>query len=258
MKTPILHSPLALTLTFTLCLTPLAQAQIIVSHWNFNSFPPDTKTTTGSLLPSVGAGTVSVVGGVTSTFSDATGSKDPAKKDNTGLNLSTFASQGKGDGTRGVQFQVPTVGYENVVVSWDQRFSSTASKAYQFQYSLDGVQFLPFSTLLNTAGGNAWMTGNTVDLGGVPGAADNPDFAFRILSVFSPGTSAYGASGVGSSYSTSGTWRFDEMTVQGSAIPAAVPEPGAYALLAAGGLIGFAFWRRNRTRGSAADRAANG
>ncbi len=246
MKTPILS--LALLAAVALVPFPRGLAQLVVSHWDFNSVPPDAKTTTGSALPTLGTGIVAGIGGATSSFSDATGSGDAAKKDNTGLNLATFSAQGTGSGNRGLQFQVPTVGYQNISVTWDQRFSSTASKAYQFQYTLDGNSYVAFKTFSNAAGGNAWVNGNSVDLSSLGGVSDNPNFGFRVVSVFGPGTSSYAASGVGSNYGTSGTWRFDNVSVLGDATPAVVPEPSEYALFAAGMLGGFAVWRRRRAR----------
>jgi hypothetical protein len=261
MKTPILNftHPAALTLAVAtgllLHLPPRVHAQIIVTHWNFNSTPPDARTTTGSLAPASGSGTAAGFGGVTVSFSDASGSTSPVTTDNSGLGLATFPGQGTGSGSRGAEFRVPTVGYEQISVRWDQRFSSTASRNYEFQYSLDGTTFTPFAQLRNTAGGNAWMNGNLVDLGSVAGVSDNPNFAFRVVSVFEPGTSAYAASAPGSSYSGSGTWRFDEMMVQGTPTTAVIPEPPEYALLAVGTLAGFAWWRRQqRLRPNQTDR----
>lgn len=251
MKTPILALRAILFVAMAVAPVSRGHAQIILTQWDFNSVPADTKTTTGSLLPSIGTGSVTGIGGVTATFGDGTGSTDPAKKDNTGLNLATFAAQGTGSGARGVLFRVPTVGFRDISVSWDQRFSSTASRSYQFQYTIDGNTFLPLATYANTAGGNAWMLGNSVQLGEVAGVADNPEFGFRIVSVFDPGTTAYVASAPGSTYGTSGTWRFDQLTVQGTPRPTVIPEPHEYALMATGSLLGFAWWRRRcRTEGA--------
>jgi hypothetical protein len=61
----------------------------------------------------------------------------------------------------------------------------------------------------------------------------------RIVSDFDLGTEGrYLASRLGSSYSTSGTWRFDNVNFS------AVPEPEEYAALSALTLLGLGFWRR--------------
>src|ERR1039457_5887475 len=41
---------------------------VVFAQWNFNSVTPDTNVGTGTILPSAGSGTASLVGGVTATF----------------------------------------------------------------------------------------------------------------------------------------------------------------------------------------------
>src|SRR6266498_2909432 len=55
---------------------PSAHADII-AQWNFNSVPADGSPGTGTTAPSVGSGTASLIGGVTSGFS-AGSTNDPA------------------------------------------------------------------------------------------------------------------------------------------------------------------------------------
>jgi hypothetical protein len=205
----------------------------VLTQWNFNSPVPDGNLATGTLAPSIGSGTASLVGGTTATFASGVaggGSTDPAPSDNSGWNVTAFAAQGSGDLTRGVQFAVDTTGYTGVVVRWDQRHSNTAAAHVQFQYSLDGLSFTNFGAPFVADAGDAWFNGRAVDLGSVAGVADNASFAFRIVASFAPGTSLYAASNPTSSYAASGTWRFDMVTV--SAAP--IPEPSTYALLALG------------------------
>jgi len=216
----------------------------VLTQWNFNSAVPDGNTATGTLVPSVGSGTASLVGGVSATFASGAasgGSSDPAGSDNSGWNLTTFAAQGTGDLTRGAQFAVDTTGHTGVVVRWDQRHSNTAAAHAQFQYSLDGVSFTSFGAPFAATAGDSWFNGRTVDLGGVAGVADNASFAFRIVATFAPGGSGYVASNPGSSYATGGTWRLDMVTV--SAAP--IPEPSTYAMLALG-LVAVAAAARRR------------
>lgn len=209
-----------------------------IAQWNFNSNPSDASASTGTLIPNIGTGTASLLGGVTGSFAsgDANGgSTDPltgSPTDDSGWGITTFAAQGAQNGERGVQFALSTVGYINIVVTWDLRFSNTSNRFYQFQYTLDSSQALPtwnvFQTYENVGGGDFWANNNSADLSAILGANNNPNFAFRIVSVFGPG-GAYVASNPTSTYATSGTWRFDMVTV--------VPAPGAAALLGVGGLI---------------------
>jgi len=221
-----------------------AQA-VVVTQWNFNSATPDGNTGTGTILPAIGTGTASLVGGVTATFAsgDASGgSSDSATGDDSGWNTTSYTPQGTGNKTRGAQFSVSTVGFQNVVVSYDLRHSNTSSRYEQFQYSTDGLNFVDFMSFDGNAG-DTWFNGRSVDLSGVAGVNNNANFAFRVVSAFAPSTTAYAASNPTSTYGTSGTWRFDMVTV--SAAP--VPEAETYAMMLAGlGLVGFMAARRRK------------
>jgi len=218
----------------------------VVTQWTFEG---DT------INASTGTGAASLIGGTTSTFAVGFGG-------GRGWNTTTYKAQGAGSGEAGVQFLVDTAsgaGFENIQISFDHRASGTASRWAQVDYTLDG--------------GASWVTGFwnnggglsphdnfysfTVDFSSVAGANNNAGFGFRIVSIFSPeafnqnSTLSFGANaaymranaqatygglpGAGTGdYASGGTWRFDNVTVSGSAIPA----PGALALLGAAGLVG--------------------
>lgn len=241
----------------------------VVTQWNFNSSTPDANTSTGTLTPNIGAGTASLVGGTTSTFAsgDASGgSSDPSAGDDSGLNVTTYPAASANNETAGVQFAASTAGFTDIVITFDMRHSNTSSRYFAFYYSTDGVNFTrlavsgangfagttpaggnPASTagLFGSNGtwsafdgtvagaGDDWFNGRGIDLTGVPGVSNNPNFAFRIVSSFDAGSS-YAASS-GGTYSTSGTTRFDMVTING-----VVPAPGtaALALLGVGAIAG--------------------
>lgn len=218
----------------------------VVSQWNFNSTVPDANNATGVTTPSTGIGTASLLAPVTGAFGNGDangGSTDPVTGDDSGWQTTGYAAQGVGSGTAGVQFNVSTVGYENIIVSWDQRHSNTSSRYLQLQYSLDGSSFSA-AGLLNDGifegtAGDTWFNNRTVDLSTIVGASNNANFAVRIVAIFAPTTSAYAASNSTGTYAASGTWRFDMVTVSGTAVPA----PGAFALL---GVAGLTAARRRR------------
>jgi len=217
-----------------------------ITQWNFNSVPADASTTTGSLTPNIGLGSLTTLGGVTQTFASGSsngGSSDPVTIDDTGLSTLTYAAQGTNNKMSGVQFNVSTLGFENITVSYDLRHSNTSSRYEQFQYSVDGTNFFDVA-LFDGNAGDTWFNQRTIDLSAIAEVDNNSSFAFRVVSAFAPNTSRYAASNSTSSYATSGTWRFDMVTVSGSAI-APVPEPESYAMLLAGlGIMGFSARRK--------------
>jgi hypothetical protein len=221
----------------------------IVTQWNFNSTTPDGNTATGVITPNLGAGTASLISGTTATFAsgDANGgSSDPVTGDDSGWNVSTFAAQG--EAARGVEFRVSTVGFQDIVVNWDQRFSNTSSRGTQFQYTLDGTNFVNFGALLNATTGDTWINNRSIDLSSITGVNDNANFGVRIMQLATDGTN-YQATNTTAAYATTGTWRFDMVTINGVT---AVPEPTSLAML--GFLGALAPLHRLRRRGSSASR----
>jgi hypothetical protein len=218
-----------------------AQAVEIVVQWDFNSATtaPQLKpsyTYNGEQSPSFAA-----IGGITLTTVAGAGSTDIAA-DNDALNTTTYAAQGAGDLTRGIQVFVNTTGFENLVLSFDQRNSNTASAWTALQYTLDGETWTTATTFQMTTGGS-FVNNRSFDFSGVLGANDNPNFGFQILSTFAPGTSTY--VGTAGNYGSAGTIRYDMLTLSGDVITA-VPEPQSVALLLAGlAVVGTTLRRRS-------------
>jgi hypothetical protein len=213
-----------------------------VTQWNFNSLPADTSTATGTTTPNIGTGTITLLNGVTNTgFNSGVGSSDTSlAANNSGYQTTTYAAQGTQNKLRGVQYNVSTLGFENIIINYDLRHSNTSSRYEQFQYSLDGSNFVDFS-LFDGNAGDTWFNNRTVDLSAISGADNNTSFAFRVVAAFAPSTSTYVASSPTATYGTASTWRFDNVTVMG----APIPEPETYAMFLAGlGLMGFASRRK--------------
>lgn len=189
----------------------------LAAFWNFNSPIPDGNYATGTTSPAIGSGSLFTLGGTTNSFnlgSINNGSSDPNVGDDTGLNVVGFPTQNQANATAGLGFTVDTRGYRDIVVSFDQRNSNTASSLEVVQYTTNGGASWADAQTLVMNRGESWATGRLVDLSGVVAAADNPHLGFRFVSV--TGASGYAASNPGSNYTTRGTWRFDTVAVNGT------------------------------------------
>ncbi|MBC8108503.1 MAG: PEP-CTERM sorting domain-containing protein [Anaerolineae bacterium] len=221
----------------------------IVTQWNFNSTVPDAATGTGVTTPSIGSGTASAIGGVNGTAfgsGDSNGgSTDPATGDDSGWQTTTYPASGVGSGTGGTQYTVNTTGQTDISVSYDLRHSNTSSRFEQFQYSIDGTNFittgLPDNGVFAGATGDTWFNNRFIDLSAIDSVENNANFAFRIVSIFDPAGTNYVASNTASTYAASGTWRFDMVTVN----TGPVPEPTSVAAI---GLAAIALSLRSRSR----------
>jgi len=193
-----------------------------IAQWDFNG-PSNTTVPGGANSPetSIGFGTASLLGGATgeTTFGSGIangGSSDPVTTSppNYAWQTTTYAAQGTENGQRGIRFNVSTVGFQGIKVTWDHRASNTSARHWRFEYTLNGgTSWVQGPVFANTAG-DTWFKARQVDLSNVVGVANNPDFGFRIVAVFAPNTSAYAASNSTSTYG-GGTARFDMVTVEG-------------------------------------------
>ena len=195
------------TLLFSIALALGATAQTTVAQWNFDNALPAI-----AMVPSTGAGTFMTIGGVEDNL---TSGALPGGNPSTGkaYSIKTFPEQGTASGTAGFQFNVSTVGFSSIGITFDPRSSGTGSKWQQFEYSIDGTNWIVLS---NNGGMLANDFANPVTLT-LPATADNKlNFKFKIVSIFAPATAEYAP--VGTSYSTGGAWRLDNFTVTGSTL----------------------------------------
>jgi len=193
-----------------------------ISRWDFNF---------SSLSPSEGIGAVTLLASNTASF--ATGSySDPAQIDaplyNSGWNTTGYPLAGTGDGTGGILFySIDTTGYKNLMLTWEQRHSNTASKYARLQYSANGVDFVDGPVITMTATDNSYMF-FSCDLSSVPTINDNPLFAFQIVTIFESTATGGGVSdyvGTAGNYGPNGTIRYDLVSVYGDPLGLVTPIP---------------------------------
>ena len=199
-------------------LTVLFTNPAVFAQWNFNSITPDNNTTTGTTTPSVGVGIAALVGGTTATFATGDTTLDPAPAaDNSAWNTTSYPASGNNK-TAGAQFAVSTAGIQNIAVSWSQRSSNTGGKYFRLQYSTNGgASFMDFPVAVTVTN---VFTAFTNDLSALPGVNNNPNFVFRIVAEFQStaigsSNAAYVAASAGSTYASTGTTRFDMVSVSG-------------------------------------------
>ena len=291
---------LALTVLGATSLTSSVLATT-VTEWNFNNYVGNSTAldVVTSPAPTTGSGTASTLG-MNSNYNSSLGqppsvdtsditnsaplSSDPSAQPNgtnnewrirggngtTSPGGSSTASNGWSSfapiGTQGAEFQVSTVGFTNLQLSFDWSPTSQGEANLQVDYTLNGSTFFNVpaalftvptgvtastnATSANTVTGGYIQTlnnttynnGIVVNLGGIAGAANNPNFAVELVNA-STGADDISTKGTALN-NTSGNWRFDEVTISGTAV-SAVPEPGPCALVGLS-LAGLALLARRR------------
>jgi hypothetical protein len=202
--------------------------QSLVTHWDFNSLLNDANAATGTNAPVSGLGSFDVVNGATSSYATGyTGTVLPTEAnttDNSGFNATGWPAQGTGSKTRGVQINANTTGYSRIGISFWQRLSNTAPNTWVLQYTLDhtgattGGTVVWVDTTSFTFTPQATGTGDTWYFRSVSFAANSnfnnkPNLAFRVVAAFDPIAGTYLAARSTSTYSTTGTSRFDLVRV---------------------------------------------
>ena len=138
-------------------------------------------------------------------------------------------------GTQGAQFTGSTFGYNKVVVSFDVYATADAEANLQVQYSTDGTHWNNATITAagsdvignNTASANTvagsyvtlvsgWNNQITADLTGLSGVDNDATFAIRLVNA-SKGADCVNTAG-GAYNNLSGSWSFDNVVIQGTAL----------------------------------------
>ena len=211
--------------------TLVAQSQIAL--WNYNTIVGSPTTYNADL----GVGTSSIVG--TLTVAAAATGMDPIINNGcgaqNGLNPGAWAftaAPGLTNESNGVQYNVSTVGYQNIKFTWDQRWSGTSVNTVRVKYTTDGLAWTDFvMTDQNTTYCNGVLDAGrfqnngvgdqyrriSVDFVSILAANNNPNFAVRILAAHYQATGEFRQTVLTSSIASAGTWRFDNVKVDGGA-----------------------------------------
>ncbi len=179
--------------------------------WNFND---------SNLNVDHGSGTLTTTFNVVNVLFGAGTTNNARQGDPAGQALSLQGGTSNANNGRNITFNVSTLNFANIVVSFATQGTSTGFNSNQLQYSLDGISFVDFGSPYApaTAFGSIPLV---FSLAGIVGLNNNPNAAFRI--VFNGATSSTGNN------------RIDNIVVEGtSAATAEVPEPASALLLVSG------------------------
>ncbi len=203
----------------------VAQAQTVqvITQWTFGTQGNET------LTPQIGSGSAVTVGNVSFTYAAGL-----AGNPDRGWNTSSYPAQGTGNKTAGVEFRISTTGWQSITLRYNHRSSNTAANTSVVRYSTDGgASYTEIATFtLPPASGDTWFT-RTVDFSSIPAVNNLADFRVQIVAAFAPPTNTgyVAANAPTSTYSTNGTWRFDNVTFEGFDLPPTVvgitPADGA-------------------------------
>ena len=191
-----------------------------IGVWNFNDSNLNVDRGTGTVSTTITAANILFAAGTTN---------NARQGDVAGQALSLQGGTGTANNGRHLTFNVSTLGFSNIIVSFATQGTSTGFNGNQFQYSLDGITFVNFGAPYTPAAAFGSIP-IVFTLASIVGLNDNPNAAFRII--FNGASSA------------TGTNRIDNFVVEGT--PSGVPEPATLVLLITGlsGLYGMKKRRR--------------
>ena len=223
---------ITLVIVFLFFLTK-SNAQATIASWTYDP----VLGTPSNPTPNVGSGSSSVVNlGVTPITTQglnpaSSGCSSSTSSGNNAWHHQNF-DPGSSNEKNGIQYYVSTFGYSGIKLSWDQYFSDSAPNTVRLQYTIDGINWVPFAMTnpgnttkcAGTVSGGCFVMDNggvfrrvTVDFTGIAGVENNQNFGIRILASHYPTTSQFRKCNDNTSQATNtGTWRFDNVNFTGT------------------------------------------
>ena len=211
-----------------------ARAQTTLTAWNFDNLSTGANS---SPAPSTGFGAAGVLGlasspSVVSLAGSSAGGPNSWQLSGWSTNAAI--------GAQGANFAASTLGFYQIQVSFDVYAQPGSEAALLVQYSQDGVLWqnanvtaagsaglLATNTnptqqialgcsylLLTNSAAAVWDNGVTVNLTGLPGVANDPNFAIRIVNA-ATGTNCYDTTGAIYNSANNATWTLDNVAVAG-------------------------------------------
>jgi hypothetical protein len=221
----------------------------------FAEFNFEANTPT-NLFPAYGPGSMSIIGGARGQIF---GGVTPTSGSGLGVDNFGINAPGPANETSGLQFEVSTVGRDQVFVSWNNRPTATAINRVRLQYTTDGQSWINYHAndtnainyiITSTSATNPPLIENPIYVGfdnglyvqstlnvwhrrtanftGIENVANNPLFAVRLVSAFPHGGTAY-VSTEGGGYTAGGSVRYDNISFfEAPETPIASVVGGAY------------------------------
>lgn len=248
------------------------QAQTAIANWSFDQLAVGINA---NPAPSSGTGTALALG-MSNSYNNTTAVSNPdvlvdAGSSTGGANAWRIRGTTPGNGwssqapigTQGAEFDVSTVGFSNIQLTFDAHTTTQSEANLAVLYTTDGSSWktatlnfsgatanvLNNSTSANTVTGSyihfatsasPWYNGITADFTTDTAANNNANFAVRLVNA---STGADNVNQSGTAYNnTSGNWRFDNVAI----ISTPAPEPSAWAVFGLG--FGALVWHLRQRR----------
>lgn len=225
-----------LILAFAIFTVTSVFSQQTIAVWTFENNP--LSGSNNNPLPETGTGTASIVGSMGSPDRGTGSTTGCSQVSNTGAWQIGSATPGNNESS-GVQFNVSTIGYNDIVLSYDHRISNTGSRTSRIQYTLDGSTWINLNvsaTNYNSGCANRGAiddgridvsspVGNnvsdgwgrrTINFSGISGVNNNPNFGVRIVAAHYASTGQFRQANNVNTAATGGTWRFDNVSFTGT------------------------------------------